>query len=98
MIHLPSYCVIVSQAKMPSSCKGRYGRVGFIQVDPCCSEPRTIRDTKHAKVIATWEKLFWGITNRCALRQAAEMAVDWAIELNKLNRAWETRLAGTDVC
>jgi hypothetical protein len=98
MIHLPNYYVIVSQAKMPSSCKGRYGRVGLIQVDPYYSEPRIIRDTKHATVIATWEKCFWGITNRCALRQAAERAVDWADELNKLNRAWENRLMGTDVC
>jgi hypothetical protein len=97
MVHLPEYHVVVSQAKMPNGCWGKYGRVGLIRVDACYSAPRTIRHTKHARVVRTWERQFWGCSDRCALRRAEDAALDRAIELNRLNRLWEQRLIGTDV-
>ena len=78
------YIVQSAAAKMPTSCWGIYGRVAVLEVDARLKGVSMI--STHAigchKVVATWERLNIGITNRCALRKGLVEAEQMAKNLN----------------
>jgi hypothetical protein len=80
------YIVISSSAKMPSSCRGRYRRVGVVELEPGVEEPPTMlssRSRQVKRVVETWERLNVGTTERCAYQRAMREAGALATKLNK---------------
>jgi len=66
------YAIVVSQAKMPSSCWGRYYRIGLVRYPEGGEIPKIIRNSskKGHEILCTWEKLNSGKTARCAFERA----------------------------
>ena len=66
----------ISQEKMPSSCWGKYGRVAIMEMEADAPFPAMIspRASGCVKIHKVWNKLFWGTSERCALRRAVEAA------------------------
>ena len=88
--------VCAACAKMPQSCRGRYGRVALV-LSADGSVPLLIADTKNCTVIASWERLNVGRTSRCALGRAMREARQLAAECaEKYGYDYEQRLL-TDV-
>ena len=82
------YAVISSTAKMPSSCWGRYRRVGVVELEPGVEGPPTMlssRSRQVKRVVETWERLNVGTTERCAYQRALREADALATKLNKGN-------------
>ena len=82
------YAVISSTAKMPSSCWGRYRRVGVGELEPGVEGPPTMlssRSRQVTRVVETWERLNVGTTERCAYQRALREADALATKLNKGN-------------
>jgi len=75
--------VCAAVAKMPPSCRGRYGRVALVLSDNG-SEPLRIADSKNCTVIESWERLNIGKTSQCAFarakRAARKMAEEYTAE------------------
>lgn len=86
------FIVQTATAHMPSKCKGRYGRVAVLEVD--ANLDRVSMISVHAtgcyQVVATWERLNIGYTERCAFRRAVSDAEELA---DKLNHEWSCFLA-----
>ena len=78
------YIVKTATAKMPSSCKGRYGRVAVLEIDDPSVDPKMIseRAKNVTRIVRTWERLFWGTSSRCAFSRALAEANRLAAELN----------------
>ena len=79
------YIVISSSAKMPSSCRGRYRRVGVVELEPGVEGPPTMlssRSRQVKRVVETWERLNVGTTERCAYQRALREADALAHQLN----------------
>ena len=84
------FVVLDRAAKMPASCYGRYRRVGVVEVTPEAQrsgrEPTMLsqcaRDVR--RVVETWERLYWGSTERCAYQRALAEAEELAADLNKV--------------
>ena len=78
------YIVVDKSAQMPASCRGRYRRVGVVEViDP--AQPVGMlseRDRNVVSVVKTWEKLSVGKTERCAFQVALREAEALAARLN----------------
>ena len=74
---VPRYVIIVSQAKMPSSCdgSGSYYRIGLLETDGT-QQPKRIDERSRGcvRIVATWERLFRGKTDRCAFARAMKEA------------------------
>lgn len=80
------YAVISSTAKMPSSCWGRYRRVGVVELEPGVEGPPTMlssRSRQVKRVVETWERLNVGTTERCAYQRALREADALATKLNR---------------
>ena len=79
------YIVISSSAKMPSSCRGRYRRVGVVELEPGVEGPPTMLSSRSRQVkpvVETWERLNVGTTERCAYQRALREADALAHQLN----------------
>ena len=92
------YLVKISAACMPTSCDGRYVRVGLLEVDPGIEHVSMISDRAKGvrNVVATWESLYSGLTDRDAHSRALEEAWALADHLNaggKWDHAFSTTTA-----
>jgi hypothetical protein len=78
------FVVKSSAACMPSSCWGRYRRVAVLEVRPDVTTVAMIsaRARGVVKVVATWEKLHCGKTDRDAFSGALRAAQEMADRLN----------------
>ncbi len=82
---LPRYIVMTASAKMPSSCKGHYRRVGVVELAPGTTEyPKMMIDRAKgiARIVETWERLNVGKTERSAYAVACREAEALAARLN----------------
>lgn len=80
------FIVQSASAKMPSSCKGKYRRIGILLVDDLHTNGVKMISSRAKgviKVIATWEKLNCGTTSRCAFSRAMDEAESMCDDLNK---------------
>ena len=79
------YYLLTAAANMPNSCKfGRYKRIGIVEsLDG--TEPKMIRTTSHCKVLATWEKLSVGKTEKCAFNRAMAEAKKYLADLGSIH-------------
>lgn len=68
------FAIIVSSAKMPGTCWGRYCRIGVLAYTGDRA-PRTIRPSRSARVVRTWERLHRGTTGRAADARAMAEAL-----------------------
>lgn len=70
---------------MPGSCWGRYARIGVLEVNADVERVAMISERCRAvrNVVATWERLNVGTTERCAYRRALAEAEHLAAKLNK---------------
>lgn len=77
------YVVMTAAAKMPNSCWGIYRRVAVAEIVPG-SAPKMIsaRARGVIRLVATWEKLNVGKTDRCAYGRALSEARALAEQLN----------------
>lgn len=76
----PRYMIVVKAAHMPSSCWGRYVRVGVVELEPGFEGyPKMLSERAKGvkRVIQTWEKCHSGTSNRDAhsraIREAEEL-------------------------
>lgn len=78
------FIVHVSAAKMPSSCWGKYRRIGVLEVEAHVAEVSMISSRARGvvRVVETWEKLHVGSTVRSAFYQALMEAENLADRLN----------------
>ena len=78
-----TFIVLDKAAKMPNSCWGKYRRVAVLEVEQG-SIPAMISKRARGviRVVATWEKLNVGLTERCAFERALSEAHDLARQLN----------------
>ncbi len=80
---MTEYIVQTACAKMPNSCWGQYRRVAVMEV-MAGTQPAMI--SKRARgvvhIVATWERLNVGTTDRCAYRRALSEAREMARDLN----------------
>ena len=82
---LPRYVVKTSSASMPQSCWGRYAHVAVLETRPGTTRPPlaiTPRDRSVARVVAIWERVNVGTTDRCAYRRALRAAQEMAARMN----------------
>ena len=79
------FVVRASQAKMSAKCWGKYGRVAVMEMEEEAPFPAMI--SEHARgcvrVVRVWDRLFWGISERCAFRQAVQAAKQLARQLEE---------------
>ena len=70
------YKLMTASAQMPQSCWGTYRRIAIVQVETADTEPAMIseRAIGVVRIVATWEKLNVGKTDRCAYRKALKEA------------------------
>lgn len=81
----PRFIVVERAARMPSSCWGRYVRIGVVEVEPGFEgEPKMLSDRARGvkRVVETWERLNVGKTERCAAARARREAEALADQLN----------------
>jgi hypothetical protein len=78
------FIVKVSAAAMPTSCKGRYVRVGVMEMLADAPFPSMLssRSRGCVRVVETWERCNVGHTERCASRRAIAAAEALASSLN----------------
>jgi len=82
------FAVLDKSAHMPSSCWGRYRRVGVVEVDPSIIPDDVLppmlstRAKGVIRIVETWERLNHGKTERCAYRVALAEAEALAADLN----------------
>ena len=78
------YIVMTASAKMPLTCKGRYGRVAVVEVEDPNVTPKMISERARnvRRVVETWERQYWGRTDRCAFYRAVGEAQQMADKLN----------------
>jgi hypothetical protein len=77
-----TYTIVVSSARMPSSCSGKYARIGIVRSPVNAPAPTRICTTKVHTVVRTWESLHVGKTHACAFERALKAAEK---ELARLN-------------
>lgn len=79
------FVVLDMTAKMPSSCRGRYRRVGVVELIDPNGGARMLseRDRNVARVVETWERLHAGRTMRSVYQQALASATALAERLNR---------------
>ncbi len=78
------YIVKHSSAKMPSSCKGIYRRIGLMKVVKGTNPSMISERSKGVlELVETWEKLNVGKTEKCAFQRALKEANETADKLNK---------------
>ena len=78
------FIVMTAAACMPSSCWGRYGRVGIVELSSE-KRPKMISERARgiARIVGTFERQNMGTTERCAFAQSVAAANEWAYQLNK---------------
>jgi len=76
--------VMTATAQMPSSCWGRYGKVAVVELETPDSEPKMISERARGikRIVALWDRCFWGKTERCEFNKALREAEKMAAELN----------------
>jgi hypothetical protein len=77
-----TYRILVSSARMPSSCRGRYARIGIVRSPVGVPAPTRICTTKVHTVVRTWESLHVGKTKDCEFERVLKAAEK---ELARLN-------------
>jgi len=77
------YIVKTAAAAMPNKCWGEYRRVAVLEVDVGV-EPSMISERARGvhRVVATWERLNVGKTEKCAYARAIKDAEEMASALN----------------
>lgn len=81
----PRFIVVEKAARMPSSCWGRYVRIGVVEVEPGFEgEPKMLSDRALGvkRIVETWERRHVGKTERCAAAVARQEAEALADRLN----------------
>ncbi len=80
---MSKYIVMTAASRMPSSCWGRYGKVAVVETDGI-NLPKQIHPNHAAvvQIVARWDRLFWGKTEKCAFKQALQNAKIMADRLN----------------
>lgn len=82
------HIVMTASAKMPSSCKGRYGKVAVVQLDQHYTasgkRPKFIGERAKGTLRVVWESgpQNMGKTAKCAYQRALIEAERYAAELN----------------
>jgi hypothetical protein len=79
---LPRFLVMSASTTPSSTCWGVYGRVAVLEILDQSARPTCIRDTRGAKVLATWENCNIGTTDRCAYWRAVREAQEFAATRN----------------
>ncbi len=79
------FIVQTAAANMPASCWGRYGKVAVLEVDAGLEFVHAITDRSRGchQVVAVWDRLNIGSTDRCAFAIAEDEAYNYAAALNK---------------
>lgn len=79
------YIVQDAAEKMPASCWGKYRRIAVLEVDADREHVSMISPRARGchSIVATWEKLHVGTTDRCAYSRALVEATDLADRLNR---------------
>lgn len=81
------FVVMTAAAQMPSSCRGRYGRVALVEVVRRWT-PRMIstRALGVVRIVETWERLHrgWNDGDNTAFSRALQEARERAAELNRI--------------
>jgi hypothetical protein len=82
-IRTDRFVVMVSKAKMPSSCWGRYQKIAVVETNGR-DVPRRIdiRDRAIIRVVRIWDRCNDGKTDRCAAAKAQREARELADRLN----------------
>lgn len=82
------YIVQTAQASMPASCWGKYGRVAVLEVDIECIVVSRISENARGvhRIVETWERRFWGTSDRCAFSRAYDEALALVEKLNNKGR------------
>lgn len=78
------FIVMTAAACMPSSCKGKYGKVAVVETDGE-NIPKQIHPNHKAvkRIVQVWDRRFWGTTDRCAFHLAKKQAEELVEKLNK---------------
>ena len=78
------YIVQTASAKMPNSCWGRYGKVAVLEVDAGLQSVAMISERARGcrRIVALWDRLHIGSTDRSAFWAAHAEAVDMCGKLN----------------
>lgn len=79
------FTVVVSSAKMPGSCWGKYKHVAVVWHEPSF-RPTRIDDRPHAvrEIVRQWRRQHDGKTSRCAASVAEAKARELAQRLNAI--------------
>lgn len=79
------FIVQTASAKMPASVKAPYKRVAVLEVADGVERASMISERARdvIRVVDTWERLFFGETDRCAYRVALASAEELAARLNR---------------
>ena len=80
---MDKYIVMTAEAKMPSKCRGKYGRIAIVETDGI-NLPKQINPTHKSviRIVRSWERLNIGKTDKCAFKKALIEANDICKELN----------------
>ena len=76
---LPKYIIMTASAAMPASCRGKYGKIALVELEPGRTEPPKMiseRARGIVRIVRCWDKLNMGKTNRCAYAVAMKEAED----------------------
>lgn len=78
------FIIQTAAANMPSSCWGIYRRVAVLEIDDNALEIKMISSRARGvrRVVATWEKLNVGKTERCAYERALAEAAELVARLS----------------
>jgi hypothetical protein len=87
---MAKFIVMTASEKMPSSCKGNYGRIAVVETDGV-TMPKQINPKHKAvkKILATWERLHIGKTENSAFQVALKKAQRYCDKLNLLDSILE---------
>lgn len=87
--------IVESKAKMPSSCWGRYGRIGLLITKENYIPIRIdSRPKKVVGIIELWDKLHMGKTDKCAYSKARDEAYRMLFDLKPHKKAFSMAQCG----
>jgi hypothetical protein len=91
------FVVVESSAQMPSSCWGRYSRIGIVEMRRAGNIPAALwtHGRGIVRVVSTWERMHVGKTSRCASERAWAKACALA---ERLDAEHPERVVETCVC
>jgi hypothetical protein len=96
-IPMAMHIVMTASAKMPSSCKGRYGKVAVVQLSQEYTaqgkRPKFIGERAKGVLRVVWESgpQNMGKTEKCGFQRALAAAERYAFELNNVRDVADAR-------